>query len=130
MYIGKTYKNLNRLQKSFEIHNQILDILNTDNIEYRQVIANNLIGLAELYRMQRDFDVALSNHFKSIELLNKIGAKCDLAEAYFQLGLTYQAMGEQDQAEEYKAKALELFEQMEAPRQIERVNKAFGGNIQ
>ena len=54
-----------------------------------------------------------------------IGAKCDLAEAYFQLGLTYQAMGEHDQAEEYKAKALELFKQMEAPKQIERVNKAF-----
>ena len=52
------------------------------------------------------------------------------AEAYFQLGLTYQAMGKHHQAEEYKAKALELFAQMEAPKQIERVNKAFGGNIQ
>ncbi len=39
-------------------------------------------------------------------------------------------MGENDQAKEYKAKALKLFEQMEAPKQIERVNKAFGGNIQ
>ena len=37
-------------------------------------------------------------------------------------------MGEHDQAEKYKA--IELFEQMEAPKQIERVNKAFGGNIQ
>ena len=54
-----------------------------------------------------------------------IGAKCDLAEAYFQLGLTYQAMGEYDQAEEYKAKALELFAQIEAPKQCDRVNKAF-----
>ena len=44
--------------------------------------------------------------------------------------LTYQIMGEHDQAEEYKTKALELFAQMEAPKQIERVNKAFGGNIQ
>jgi hypothetical protein len=34
-------------------------------------------------------------------------------------------MGEHNQAEEYKAKALELFAQMEAPKQIERVNKAF-----
>ena len=39
-------------------------------------------------------------------------------------------MEEQDQAEEYKAKALEIFAQMEAPKQIERVNKAFGENIQ
>ena len=72
----------------------------------------------------------LFNHFKSIKLLQKIGAKSALAEAYFQLGLTYQAMGEHDQAEEYKAKALDLFAQMEALKQIERVNKAFGGNSQ
>ena len=39
---------------------------------------------------------------------------------YFQLGLTYQAMGEYDQA-----KALELFAQIEAPKQCDRVNKAF-----
>ena len=44
--------------------------------------------------------------------------------------LTYQAMGEHDQAEEYKTKAIELFAQMEAPKQIERVNKVFRGNIQ
>jgi len=44
-------------------------------------------------------------------------------------GITVQAMREHDQAEEYKSKSLELFAQMEAPKQIERVNKAFGGNI-
>ena len=57
--------------------------------------------------------------------MKKTTAIPDLAEAYFQLGLTYQAMGEHDQAEEYKTKALELFAQMEAPKQIERVKKAF-----
>jgi hypothetical protein len=34
-------------------------------------------------------------------------------------------MGERDQAETYKAKALDLFGQMEAPKQIVRVNLAF-----
>ena len=47
------------------------------------------------------------------------------AEAYFQLGLTYQAMGEHNQAEEHKVKALEFFAEMEAPKQCDRVNKAF-----
>jgi len=73
---------------------------------------------------------AISDHLECIKLLSKIEVKPELAEEYFQLGLTYQAMGEYDQAEEYKAKALELFAQMEAPKQIERVNKAFGDNIQ
>ena len=34
-------------------------------------------------------------------------------------------MGENDQGEAYKDKALVLFEQMEAPKQIERVKQAF-----
>ena len=82
-------------------------------------------GLGEIYRFKLDFNTSYFYHKESIEILNRIGAKCDLAEAYFQLGLTYQAMGEHDQTEEYKAKAMELFEQMEAPKQIERVNKTF-----
>jgi tetratricopeptide (TPR) repeat protein len=54
-----------------------------------------LTGLAELYRIQNDIETALTHHQESIEILDKIGAKCDLAEAYFQLALTYQKMGEQ-----------------------------------
>ncbi len=73
---------------------------------------------------------AIHKHENSINILLGIECKPLLAEEYFQLGLTYQAIGEQDQVEEYKAKATELFAQMQAPKQIERVNKAFGGNIQ
>ncbi|MBD2149318.1 ATP-binding protein [Pseudanabaena sp. FACHB-1277] len=72
----------------------------------------------------------ISQHLECIKLLDRIQVKSQLAEEYFQLALTYQAIGEHNQAEEYKAKALELFAQMEAPKQIERVNKAFRGNIQ
>jgi len=59
------------------------------------------------------------------KILKEIEVKPELAEEYFQLGLTYQANGEHDQAETYKVKALKLFGQMEAPKQIERVNQAF-----
>jgi len=127
-YLGKVFMNLGDINRAFEIYCQAIEF--TEASGYTQVKAKVLTSLAELYRLKQDFNIAISNHFKSIEFLSKIGAKCDLAEAYFQLGLTYQAMGEHDQAKEYKAKALELFAQMEAPKQIERVNKAFGDNIQ
>jgi len=127
-YLGKVFMNLGDINRAFEIYCQAIEF--TEASGYTQVKAKVLTSLAELYRLKQDFNIAISNHFKSIEFLSKIGAKCDLAEAYFQLGLTYQAMEEHDQAEEYKAKALELFAQMEASKQIERVNKAFGGNIQ
>lgn len=73
-----------------------------------------------------DFEKALNHHQQSIEILDKIGAKCDLAEAYFQLALTYQAMCDQANSQEYFKTAIDLWspEQIDAPKQIERVRKA------
>jgi len=123
LFLGLTYKNLLRLDDSLKIYHQAISY--AEESSYIQVKSRALTGLAEIYRIKNDFEAATSHHLESIKLLNKIGAKCDLAEAYFQLGLTYQAMGEHDQAETYKVKSLELFEQMEAPKQIDRVNQAF-----
>jgi len=102
-----------------------LQVLTMQNYSFRLV--ENLILLCEGYLF-----VSQSNNSSAIKAfsyaekgLQKIGAKYELAEAYFQLGLTYQAKREHDQAETYKAKALELFAQMKAPKQCDRVNQAF-----
>ena len=92
---------------------------------YPQVKANALIGLAGVSRTQNNWDQTISYHRESIDILGTIGAKCDLAEAYFQFGLTYQAMRKPDQAEECKAEALKIFQNIKAPKQCDRVNKAF-----
>ena len=123
LFMGRAYTNLLDLDKSFEMYKNAFTY--AEESHYLQVKANSLTGLATIKKMQNDWEQAISYHLDSIDILNLIGARCDLAEAYFQLGLTYQAMGEYDRAEEYKAKALELFEQMEAPKQCDRVNKAF-----
>jgi len=123
LFLGQAYKNLLKVNDASKIYHQVISY--AEESHYMQVKSRALTGLAELGRIQKDFKTAICYHLESIKLLNKIGAKCDLAEACFQLGLTYQAMGEHDQAETYKVKALELFEEMEAPRQIERVNQAF-----
>ena len=95
-------------------------------------LAENLVTLAKgyLFISQSNYLAGIGECLCAVKGFKRIGAKYELADTYFQLGLTYQAMGDNDQTEEYKAKALELFEQMEAPKQIERVNKAFGDNIQ
>ena len=123
LLLGQTYKNSGKYQKAFDIYNSINTQFKLDS--FPQINAKVLLSTAEIFRLQQDFNYALSNHLLSIKLLYKIGAKYDLAEAYFQFGLTYQAMGEHDQAGAYQAKALELFRQMEAPKQMERVKKAF-----
>jgi tetratricopeptide (TPR) repeat protein len=123
LFLGRAYMYLFDTKKAFDM----FTIARTYAEEryYPQVKGNALTGLASVLRTKNDWDRTISFHHESIDILRTIGAKCDLAEAYFQLGLTYQAMGEHDQAEEYKAKALELFTKIQAPKQIERVNKSF-----
>jgi tetratricopeptide (TPR) repeat protein len=123
LLLAKTYKNLGNIEKSFDLYSFAFSI--AEKNKYTQAKANTMIGLAEIHRESKKLELACSQNLEAVKLLIYIGAKCDLAEAYFQLGLTYQAMGEQDLTKAYKAKALELFTQMEAPKQIDRANKAF-----
>ena len=123
IFLGYAYKNIGLLDSAIKSFKNILAFAEDSN--YPQSKAKALVGLAVTLRVGKNTNNCLKYYYEAIKILETIGAKCDLAEAYFQLGLTYQAMGEHDQAEEYKAKALELFAQMEAPRQIERVNKPF-----
>jgi tetratricopeptide (TPR) repeat protein len=124
LFAGNSYKNLSQLLKSEELYLKAI-IWTEEKGCHLNVKGNANIGLAELLRSQKNIDEAMKKHQESIEILDKVGAKCGLAEAYFQFGLTYQAKGEYEKAEEYKEKALKLFEQMEAPKQKVRVNRAF-----
>jgi tetratricopeptide (TPR) repeat protein len=121
VFLGLTYKNLGEIEKSFEMFHKAIAF--AEESHYTQVKGKALDGLAQLYREQEDFETALSNHAEAIELLDKIGAKCDLAEAYYQQGLTYQKMGEAQNSQENFDKAIQLFSEMEAPKQVEKVQQ-------
>ncbi len=119
--LGLTYKNLEKIEKSTRMYYKAIEFAKKS--KYTQVGAKALTGLAELYRIQNNFEEALSKHSESIKILDKIGTKCDLAEAYFQQGLTYQKMGEFENSQVNFDKAIELFTEMEAPKQVEKVEK-------
>ncbi|MDB9457058.1 tetratricopeptide repeat protein, partial [Dolichospermum circinale CS-545/17] len=124
LFLGKTYTNLGVPETAFVLYQKALEFSTIS--KYTQVEAKALTGLAELYRIENEIKTALTYHQESIEILEKIGAKCDLAEAYFQIALTYQKMGNKASSEEYFNKALYLWspEQIDAPKQIERVLNA------
>ncbi|EAW33279.1 hypothetical protein [Lyngbya sp. PCC 8106] len=88
---GKTYHKLGQIDNAEIQYNAAISFANQTN--FLQVKAKGLTGLGEIY-MQSNWETALKYHTESIQILDKMGAKCDLAEAYYQLGLTYQAMGE------------------------------------
>ena len=122
VFLGLTYKNLGEIPRALELFQRAIKF--AEESHYIQIQGQACSGLAEIYRLQSDFETALSHHGEAIQLLEKIGAKCDLAEAYYQLALTYQAMVEPDSSQEYFAKAIQLYEEMEAPKQVKKVRRA------
>ncbi|UBF26699.1 NB-ARC domain-containing protein [Kovacikia minuta CCNUW1] len=117
--LGQTYVNLGEFAQATELFQKVLTFAEAGH--YTQTKAKALIGLAEIQRQQARFDVALNNHLTAIDLLDKIGAKCDLAQAYFQLGLTYQSMGKASDSQTNCDRAIQLFTEMQAPKQVKKV---------
>ncbi len=119
--LGQTYANLKDFSKAEEMFLMALKF--AEESHYTQVKAKSLNGLAEIHRINQEFNLALENHLAAIELLEKIGAKCDLAEAYFQLSLTYQGMGEESESQVNIEKAVRLFSEIKAPKQVGKISK-------
>ncbi|WP_392482867.1 tetratricopeptide repeat protein [Nostoc sp. C110] len=123
--LGQTYVNLGEFDQANEILNQALTF--AEESHYMQVKAKTLNGLAEVNRQQTDFELALAHHREAIELLDKIGAKCDLAEAYYQLGLTYQKMAKADESKFNFNQGIQLFTEIKAPKQVEKISTSQSG---
>ena len=122
LFLGATYCNLDEINKSFEIYQKAIEYASESH--YEQVKAIALSGFARLYRIQGIFDLSVFHHLKSIEILNKLEAKIDLAQAYYQFGLTYQMMNKVEESRENFHAAIRLFNEMEAPKQVERVRRS------
>ena len=118
-FLGGTYKNLGNFERAKEIYKEAIKYFNQS--QYTQFKGRVLTNQAELYREAEQFTDALSTHNDSINLLTKIGAKYDLAEAYFQRALTYQKMGNMEESKSDFKEALKLFQEINIPKQIERV---------
>ncbi|MDJ0725533.1 MAG: NB-ARC domain-containing protein [Prochloraceae cyanobacterium] len=121
--IAQIYINLGQEEKGLQICNKAIAFASQSN--YNQVLGKSLITLAEIKRKEKQYKKAILNHQESIEILDRIGAKCDLANAYFQYGITLKIMGQVKESSKYFSDAIQLFTTMKAPKQIEKV-KQFG----
>ncbi|MBN3939553.1 MAG: LuxR C-terminal-related transcriptional regulator [Nostoc sp.] len=126
IYLALTYKNLGEIEKSDIIYRKVISY--SEENQFAQDKSKALSGLAELYRKQGDFKTALDYHKEAVNGLKQIGAKYDLAETSYQLGLTYQKMGEIYESQESFDKAIQLFDQIQAPKQVEKVQKAMNNS--
>ena len=114
--IGQVYLNLGELARAQELFARAIAFSQSGH--YTQIKAKSFTGIAAIYRQQNKFEQADTYHQDAINLLEQIGAKCDLAEAYLQWGLTAQKANRQEKSKRYFARAIELFQQIEAPKQV------------
>ncbi|PPT06290.1 WD-repeat protein [Geitlerinema sp. FC II] len=122
LFIGFAYTSLSDFQEARQQFGTVISKANSLN--YTQAKAKAYSGIAEVDRKEIKFSEAIKNHSISTKLLEKIGAKCDLAEAYYQYGLTHQAMGNSENSQKYFQKALQIWEEIDAPKQIDRVRRS------
>ncbi|PSB07501.1 NB-ARC domain-containing protein [Pleurocapsa sp. CCALA 161] len=90
---------------------------------YTQIKAKSFIGLGKIESLNDNFIQANIYHQQAVELLEKIAAKCDLAEAYFQWGITLQANKKITQSQECFQKAIAFYQKIPAPKQVARVKR-------
>lgn len=91
---------------------------------YTQIEAKSLIGLGNVERHVGQIEQAKIYHQQATKLLDKIGAKCDLAEAYFQWAITLQVNQQNADAKNGFETAIKLYQQISAPKQVKRIEKA------
>ncbi|PSF39305.1 NB-ARC domain-containing protein [Aphanothece hegewaldii CCALA 016] len=118
--LGQTYVNLGEMEKAIKLLQSAIAF--SQESHYPQIRAKALISLAEVERRQKKLYLAITKQLEAINILEEIGAKCDLAESYYQLGLTQQQLGEN--YNKSFEKAIQLFREIEAPRQIHKVQEA------
>jgi len=119
---GMTYTNLGQQETALLMFNTALS--HAENSNYVQGIGRVLTGLAVLSRQQQNYHRALENHQKSVKILEGILAKKDLADAHYEMGLTYQKIGEIEKSKVSFQAAIRLYEQMGAPQQVKKVERA------
>ncbi|HEY9735851.1 MAG TPA: tetratricopeptide repeat protein, partial [Trichocoleus sp.] len=118
--LGQTYSCLGDLELAESLFTSAIAAAEAGH--YIQIKANALSGLGRLERLRGHWQQAVEYHQNAIALLEDLGAKCDLAEAHYQLGLTYQARAASDRG--HFQTAIDLFLAIEAPLQVAKVRSA------
>ena len=117
--LGQIYLNIGEFEQAKELFNRAIAF--SQESHYTQIKAKSFSGIAVISRQQNNFKQANQYHQDAIDLLEQIGAKCDLAEAYWQWGLTAKKESKIEQSNKYFSQAIKLFQEIEAPRQVEKL---------
>ena len=119
--LGQIYFNYQQIAPAKIMWQKAIAFSRSSN--YTQIQAKSLIGLGCIERHLSNFSQAYTYHQEAAELLDNITAKCDLAEAYLQWGITAQCDRQSLPSKQYFARAIALYQQIDAPKQIKRIEQ-------
>ncbi|MGC1309407.1 MAG: tetratricopeptide repeat protein [Phormidesmis sp.] len=124
--LGQVFSSLGELQKAQRLYERAIAFAEAGH--YVQVKAKALTGLATLQRQRGNYEEAIALHTQAVALCETIGAKCDLAEAYFQWGLSQLDLSKGDRSDrqrqsEHLKRAIVIFSETCAPQQVQRVTQ-------
>ncbi len=122
---GIVYRNLGENQQALSMFEQTITY--AEESKSRLVKGQALHELAVLYRNLNEFDIAINKHDEAREILWQLKAESSLAMLYYEMGLTYQRIGDVENSNKNFKVAIQLFDRIVAPKQIDKVEKAMGG---
>jgi tetratricopeptide (TPR) repeat protein len=117
--LAQTYTNLGDDDRAIELFERAIAFAEASH--YIQVKAKALIGLGKLSRQAGQLDSAIQSLQQALDLFDDLGAASDVAEAHYQLGLTYQLQSIPDSSQAHLVTAIRHFEAIQAPRQVTKV---------
>jgi tetratricopeptide (TPR) repeat protein len=122
LFLSLTYKNLGLIETALEMCHRAISHCQQNQFSFLE--ARTKSCLASLYREKGEFTEAIAKHLEAISNMNTVSDKCNLAKAYYQLGLTYQKMGDVNQSRDTFKAAIAIFNDMPAPKQVDKVRTA------
>jgi tetratricopeptide (TPR) repeat protein len=119
--LGHIFCNQGQLDPAEKIWQRAIAF--SQSSHYTQIKAKSFIGLGKIESLKDNFIQANIYHQQAVDLLAKIAAKCDLAEAYFQWGITLQDHNQIIQSQDCFQKAIAIYQKIPAPKQVVRVKQ-------
>lgn len=120
--LGLAFNFLRIPDSAMEMYQQAVEY--SVKINFIQLQAIVLVGMASHCRQERSFCKAHKLLSEARNLLDEIGAKRNLAETYYQIGLVYQDEGKVELSKTNFQESIKLFTEMKAPKQVERVKQS------
>ena len=115
--IGIVMEMMGQLEEASEAHNNALQL--HYELNNQQGIASALYNLGDIYRSMNDFDRALPYLLDALKMDTAAGDPKYMAYSHNKLGYMYIQMGMLGKSREHLEQALALFQQIQAPRDID-----------